>query len=359
MYILLAIVGLCTLSIIIFFNLPRFGRLPSGERLKRVEQSPNYREGAFHNQSITPQLTTQKSKVRSLFDFVFEKRERNRPEKAIPAIKSDLKSLPKEKNLIVWFGHSSYLLQIDGKRILVDPVFYDASPLSFFNKPFPGTDIYRAEDMPDIDYLIITHDHWDHLDHRTVTKLRDRIGKVIAPLGVGEHFEHWGYKPEQLIDLDWNQKSNPDSGFTIHCLPARHFSGRTFKANQTLWASYMVVTPSQTIYLSGDGGYDSHFAKIANQFPHIDLAIMENGQYNKDWRYIHLLPEDLLKAVDDLKPKHLLAGHNSKYALAKHPWDEPLEHAFSINSIIMPTIGEILDLRKPESTNNRWWDSAK
>lgn len=350
MYISLAIIGLLILTIVIFMNLPRFGRLPQGERLRRIEQSPNYRDGSFRNLNVTPQFSSGKGKAETMFDFLFEKRERNRPDAMMPAVKTDLKNLPADTNLVVWFGHSSYFLQIDGKRILVDPVFYDASPVSFVNKPFKGTDIYKAEDMPDIDYLIITHDHWDHLDHKTVTRLKDRVRKVICPLGVGEHFEYWGYNTGKLVELDWNEQSEPDAQFEVYCLPARHFSGRTFKANRTLWASFLLKTPTQTIYISGDGGYDDHFKTVSQRFPGIDYAIMENGQYNEDWRYIHLMPDDLVKAIKDLNPRNVLTGHNSKYALAKHPWDEPMKK-IALRAVedsiplLTPVIGEIVYLK--------------
>lgn len=350
MYILLAIIGTLFLATLLFVNLPRFGQLPSGERLKRIGLSPNYQNGAFCNQSPTPQLSSDKGRMRTMFDFLFEKRERNRPDKAMPAVKSDLKNLPMDRDLIVWFGHSSYFLQIGGKKILIDPVFYDASPVSFFNTPFAGTDIYKAEEIPDIDYLIITHDHWDHLDHKTVTKLRERVGKVICPLGVGAHFEYWGYEAKKLVELDWHEASELADNYTIHALPARHFSGRAFRSNQTLWASFLLETPTQTLFISGDGGYDSHFAQIALQYPSIDLALMENGQYNQDWRYIHLMPEDLVRAIGDLNPHNVLTGHHSKYALAKHPWDEPMNAiaaAVAKESIplLTPTIGEVVLLK--------------
>lgn len=350
MYIILAVIGILTLAVVIFMNLPRFGKLPSGERMKRVEQSPNYRGGEFRNRSVTPQFTSDRGRARVMLDFLFEKRERNRPDTDMPAVKNDLKNLPSDKNIIVWFGHSSYFAQIDGKRLLIDPVFYDASPVSFFNKPFKGTDIYKAEDMPKIDYLVITHDHWDHLDHKTATKLKDSIGKVICPLGVGAHFEHWGYNTDQIIELDWYEQAMPDSSHTFHCLPTHHFSGRSFSANKTLWASFMLKTPTQTLYIGGDGGYDSHFSEIAELYPSIDLALMENGQYNRDWRYIHMMPEDLVKAIKDLHPHSVIAGHNSKYALAKHPWDEPMikiSAAALRDSIplLTPIIGEVVYLR--------------
>lgn len=355
-YLILSIVAVIFLSIAGYLNLPKFGRPARGERLARMEQSPNYRNGTFHNREITPQLTSDKGRFRAMLDFLFEKRERNRPEFPIPAIRTDLKALPRNKELLVWFGHSSYLIQSAGQRMLIDPVFADASPVSFFNKPFAGTSVYTAEDMPDIDLLIITHDHWDHLDYETVTALKRRVQRVICPLGVGEHFEYWGYSPEQIVEMDWEESFVPGNTVAIHCFPSRHFSGRTFRSNQTLWASYLIETAAQTIYLSGDGGYGKHFKEIAARFPKIDVAVMENGQYNQDWRYIHLMPEDLKKAVGELNPGKLFTGHNGKYALSKHPWDEPLRNGAALPSVIMPRMGEVVRLNDPAGPVQRWWE---
>lgn len=236
---------------------------------------------------------------------------------------------------------------MDGKRVLVDPVFCMASPVSFINKPFKGTDVYHPEDMPDIDYLVISHDHWDHLDYHTVRALKDRIGKVICSLGVGEHFEYWGFDKECIVELDWEEEARLDSGFVMHCLPARHFSGRGLSANKTLWASFLLETPSRKIYLAGDGGYDTHFARIGDCFPDIDLAILENGQYNEGWKYIHLMPDYLIRAALDLKAKKVMTVHHSKYALAHHRWDEPLRNEINMAKndslhVLIPGIGEVV-----------------
>ena len=252
---------------------------------------------------------------------------------------------------MVWFGHSSYLIQTGGKRILVDPVFCIASPVSFVNKPFKGTELYTPDDMPDIDYLVISHDHWDHLDYNTVKKLQDRIGAVICPLGVGEHFEYWGFDKERIVELDWNEDARLAPGFMIHCLPARHFSGRGLTANQSLWASFLLEAPSQKIYIGGDGGYDTHYAEIGNRFPDIDLAILENGQYDKEWSLIHLMPQYMAQTARDLKAKKVLTVHHSKYALAKHRWDEPLKNAEEMKNkdylnVLIPEIGEVVTLEK-------------
>lgn len=354
-----AVIATLALFVVGYMNLPKFGRAPRGQRLARIERSPNYRDGEFRNQELTPQLTSDKGMASIFFDFIFEKRERNRPSVMLPTIKTDLRALPDSADLVVWFGHSSYFIQSAGQRLLVDPVFEDASPVPFFNRAFDGTKIYTADDMPDIDYLIITHDHWDHLDYATVRELKDRIGKVVCPLGVGEYFEYWGFDLDRIIEMDWDQSHTAvDSTIAIHTLPARHFSGRTFRSNQTLWASYMVVTPRQTIYLSGDGGYGKHFKRIAEQFPSIDMALIENGQYNADWRLIHLMPENLGQAIEDINARHVIAGHNSKYALAKHSWDEPLNNASQYPTVLTPMIGQVVDLNDT-IRNTAWWKNIE
>lgn len=363
-YILISIIILLAAIFLIYTGLPKFGRTPGGERLEHIKQSPNYNNGKFHNIHITPQLTSGKNRFTVMVDFLFGKNKGLRPDAPLPAIKTDLKTLRPDRDCFIWFGHSSSLIQTDGKRILIDPVFETASPVAFVNKPFKGTDIYKPHDMPVIDFLIITHDHWDHLDYETVIKLKDRIRRVVCPLGVGEHFEYWGFDEDKITELDWGGKTTPFNGFTIYCLPARHFSGRGFSPNPTLWASFMLQTPTRKIYIGGDGGYDTHFAEIGKQFPDIDIAIMENGQYDNDWRYIHLMPEDLVKAIKDLNPGKVFTVHNSKYALAKHPWTEPLDNIASAAekdsiNLCMPLIGEPVDLDAEIKEINKWWKQYK
>ena len=167
-------------------------------------------------------MTSDRGRFSGIWEFIFRKIDGLRPEQAVKAIKTDLRKIGRNEEILVWFGHSSYLIQTGGKRILVDPVFCMASPVSFVNKPFKGTELYTPDDMPDIDYLVISHDHWDHLDYNTVKKLKDRIGAVICPLGVGEHFEYWGFDKERLIELDWNEDANLAPGFmdTLFACPS-------------------------------------------------------------------------------------------------------------------------------------------
>lgn len=330
----------------LFVNTQPFGQVPTGERRDRIRKSPNYRDGRFWNVESTPLM---------LNDEATKKYKANhnniRPKSPIQVTMTDLRSLNSADNLFVWFGHSSYLLQIDGKRFLVDPVFIQSSPLSFVNRPFKGTDVYKPDDMPDIDYLIITHDHWDHLDYKTVKALNGRVGKVICGLGVGAHFERWGYDKEKIVELDWNESYKLADDFELYCLTARHFSGRGLDRSNTLWMSVLLQTPSLNVFMGGDGGYGSHFAEIGERFQNIDLAILENGQYNIRWRYVHTMPDMLPQVAMDIKAKTIVTVHHSKFALSVHPWTEPLETAcrlrkdYSLN-VLTPSIGEVVELKK-------------
>ncbi len=365
MYILLSLVLLVAAATIIVLNQKQFGKMPSGERLERIKRSPNYRDGAFQNLSITPVMAEGKSYFTVAKETLFAKKVRVTPKNSIPSVKTDLLHLDRNKDVLVWFGHSSYFMQIDGKRFLVDPVLSGhASPFSFTVKAFKGTDRYTADDIPEIDYLIISHDHWDHLDYETLVKLKPRIKNVICALGVGEDFEYWGFDKRIITELDWNEQAVLDSGFTVNALPARHFTGRGFKRNQTLWVSYVLQTPTMKIFIGGDGGYDKHFAEIGKKFGPIDVAILENGQYNENWKYIHMLPGEQVKAFRDLQAKRLFPVHSSKFALSVHPWDEPLKKISAAAKeshipLITPLIGEQVNLKDTSQQFTEWWEGVE
>ncbi len=177
---------------LIFLNLPRFGRLPSGERLARIEKSANYCQGEFQNLIETPTLENGQGLFSATLEYLFTKKERLVPEKPVPSVETDFKQLDKNRDLIVWLGHSSYYLQLGGRTFLIDPVFSDfAAPVSFANRAFPGSNPFAASDFPEIDYLLITHDHWDHLDYPTVMNLK--IKQIVTALGVGAHCQRWGF----------------------------------------------------------------------------------------------------------------------------------------------------------------------
>lgn len=351
-------------AIFLFFRMPTFGKKPSGKRLERIKRSPNYKNGAFQNLSFTPQLAEDASMPKILFEFLFSKKENLRPLLPFNFSKTDLKNLDPLENIYVWMGHSSYFIQIEGKRLLIDPVFSgNASPVKFTTKSFPGSDIYSTEDIPELDYLIITHDHWDHLDYETILKLNPKVKNVITGLGTGAHLEHWNYDPEKITELDWYESSDLGSGFKITAEPSRHYSGRTFVRSKSLWASFVFETPNRKIYIGGDSGYGTHFQSVGEKYDGFDLAILENGQYNKDWRYIHLLPEEFLIAAKDLKAKTIIPVHNSKFVLATHSWQEPLEKITKFNEaenlrLITPKIGEKI-YWEDDSISEKWWRSQK
>jgi L-ascorbate metabolism protein UlaG (beta-lactamase superfamily) len=361
MYITLFILVLLAIAILIFLRQPKFGKLPSGERLAKIKSSPNYRNGSFQNESATPSFTEGANFFSVLKEFIFEKKPSSKPKDKIPSVKTDLLSVDLNKDVLVWFGHSSYFIQVDGKRILVDPVFSGhASPLSFTTNAFIGTDIYSTDDIPPIDYLFISHDHWDHFDYDTIKKLKPKVKKIITGLGTGEHLEYWGYAGENIIERDWNEQVVLDDGFIVNTVPARHFSGRGFKRNAALWTSFVLQTPSMKIFIGGDSGFDKHFESAGKNFGPFDLVILENGQYDKSWKYIHMMPEEVLRVAKELQAKKLLAVHSSKFAIANHAWDEPLSKISELNklynvSLITPMIGEQVNLKEDTQIFTEWW----
>ncbi len=299
--------------------------------------------------------------ARVTFDLIFTTFPRTEPTDTLPSIKTDLKNIPLTQNVLVWFGHSSYFIQLNGKRFLIDPVFSGrASPIPGSAKSFKGTDVYSTDDMPDIDVLLLSHDHYDHLDYRTIKKLTPKIKHIICGLGLGEHLEHWDVDPSNIIEKDWNETIIIADDVTLHTTPARHFSGRGFQKNNTLWLSFVLETPDFKIFLGGDSGYDNHFADIGETFGGFDLAILENGQYNEAWHEVHMMPEEVLTAAQDLKAKRIMPIHLSKFKLGFHPWDEPMTKLTELNQsvnipLLTPIIGELVNLDDLDRPFKEWW----
>lgn len=361
MIITLSIITIFIVSVKVFMSQDQFGKHPTGERLEKIKKSPNYKNGAFRNISHTPTFTEGGNYYNVTKKFFFEKKIRVAPTDVIPSIKTDLLKLKSTENVLVWFGHSSYFIQIDGKKILVDPVLSgSASPIASTTRAFKGADIYKVEDIPEIDYLFITHDHWDHCDHKTLVKLKPKIKKVICALGVGAHLEHWGYDKSFIEERDWNEDVNLGEGFTVHTTSARHFSGRTFTRGKSIWVSFVLQTPSTKIFIGGDSGYDRHFAETGKKFGPFDLAILENGQYDKYWKHIHMMPHEVLLAASELNAKKLLPVHSGKFTLSTHAWDAPLKTITQLNEntnlqLLTPLIGERVNLKDETQKFSHWW----
>ena len=336
-----------------------YGKLPSGERLRKIKNSVHYKNGSFQNLSKTNAMAEDASFFKTMREFL-HKNKNVKPSQALPFVKTDLKKIKSDQPIVVWFGHSSYLLKIKGFTILVDPVFSgNAAPVSFMVKSFAGSNEYKVEDFPKIDILLITHDHYDHLDYKTILKLKGKINKVICPLGVGSHLEHWGIDRKMINELDW-WETFEDDDLVLTAAPGRHFSGRGIKRGQSLWSSFILKTKTDILFLGGDSGYDSHFKEIGERFGPFDLAVLESGQYNISWPNIHMMPEETVQAAIDLKAKVLLPVHWGKFTLAMHAWDEPikrvLKKAEELNvKVTTPKIGEPLTLGEI-FPSERWWE---
>ncbi|WP_185288963.1 MBL fold metallo-hydrolase [Chryseobacterium lactis] len=343
----------------------QLGQFPDEKRKKYFSTLPNYLNGRFQNIMPTPSLLEGESMTKVLLHTLC-KVENTSPRTALPFVVTDLKNLQPEENVLVWFGHSSYFIQIDGKKFLIDPVFSgNASPMPGSIKAFQGADYYKPEHMPEIDFLLISHDHWDHLDYSTVQALKDKVGNVICGLGTGQHFEYWGWNNDKIIEKNWWESIDIAEGFKITLTPARHFSGRLLNRNISLWTSFVLKTPTMNLFLGGDSGYGNHFTEIGNQYGPFDLAVMENGQYNEKWPYIHTMPEQLMTEIKELKAKNFIPVHNSKFKLAQHVWFEPLQLAAKYAEeneipITLPKIGEKVNLNTlGETIWEKWWEEYR
>ncbi|MCR5003391.1 MAG: MBL fold metallo-hydrolase [Bacteroidales bacterium] len=336
----------------IIYSHAQFGAVPRGERLRRISMSAHFVKNKFRNSEPTV-LRTGKISVKKIKDFILNPAENTAPGPGeLQAVKTDLHQLSVRKgDLYVWFGHSSFLLRLSGKIILADPVFCKAAPFKFINRPFKDADIYRPEDMPQkIDFLLISHDHWDHLDYGTVKRIRDRVGYVVCPLGVGADLQRWGYPKDRIIELDWDESwTSDDSSITFTSKETRHFTGRAFWNPRTMPAAWYIKSPERNIFFSGDGGWGSRFERFSKEKLDIDLAIMENGQYNQMWNQIHTLPKYLGEEIRLLAPKRFVTVHHSKFRLSDHPWDEPLRNEILAEQetgvpLVRTYIGKVVEL---------------
>ncbi|QIP15322.1 MBL fold metallo-hydrolase [Spirosoma aureum] len=347
-------------STYLFMQQSVFGSNPATDRLERILHSKNYQNGSFQNLEVTPVMPEDASYWGMMQDFL-HKDPNNIPAYPLPSVKTDLKALADDKPSIVWFGHSSYLIKSKGITVLVDPVFSgNASPVSFFGKSFPGSDEYSVDDMPDIDLLILSHDHYDHLDYKTITQLIPKVKKFYTALGVGAHLERWGVPTDRIVEFDWWDKQQVSDSIVLTAVPARHFSGRSFTRGKTLWTAFVLNLNGNNLFLGGDSGYGKHFREIGDKYGPFDLAILECGQYGKDWPHIHMFPEEVATAAQDLRAKTILPVHWAKFSLALHAWNEPIKRLLKKTDeqgmdVTTPRIGEpvLLNASYPRAV---WWN---
>jgi len=337
-----------------------FGKNPAGSRLQRIRQSPHYRDGAFINFSPTPVMAEDASFWKTLREFVNKPKDRD-PVRPVPGVTTDFAALGGADPVLVWFGHSSYFLRIGGKNVLVDPVLSNtASPVPFMIRGYKGTRVIAPGDLPEIDLVIVTHDHYDHLDYHTLLALKDRTRCYCTALGVGSHLEYWGIDPGKIVEFDWWDEREVYPGMVLIATPARHFSGRGLRRGKTLWTSFVFSCEGRRLFLGGDSGYDRHFKGIGEKHGPFDLAILEAGQYNKSWPHIHMMPEETVQAGLDLGAAVLLPVHWGKFSLALHPWDEPIRRVRDAANerglrLTTPMIGEVVVIGS-QYPDTAWWE---
>lgn len=359
MVITIIIIVLLIFAVYVFMNQKIFGKNPNERSSHKISNSPNYKNGSFQNLSPTAVMREGASYPKMMKEFLNKPKD-TIPPKEIPSVKTDLENLNDEQPVIVWFGHSSYLIKHKGLTILVDPVFSGhASPFSFSVKAFPGSDVYKPEHMPVIDMLILTHDHFDHLDYKSLLALQPKVKNIYTSLGVASHLKFWGLEENKISEFDWWETKEISDDIRLTAAPSRHFSGRKFKRGKTLWSSFILELNNYNIYIGGDSGYDDHFKTIGAKFGPFDIVMLECGQYGKDWPLIHMQPEEVAQAAKDLKANLLLPVHWAKFSLSLHAWNEPVERLIKAaekndQKIITPMIGEPIVLNKilPQAM---WW----
>lgn len=337
---------------ILFVNLsPQFG-------------DKSFKKGTFKNIEDTVVMTSMD--LSTIYKY-FTKQDII-PEFTIPVEKSDLKSyLGEQKNdvKVIWFGHSALFLEINNKKIFLDPMLSEvAAPHPLLGTKRFNTNLpMEIEDIPELDAVLISHDHYDHLDYVSITKLKDKVKMFYVPLGIAAHLKLWGVDVAKIVELDWWEEVRLGE-LTFISTPSRHFSGRgLFDRNSTLWSSWVIKGKEVSIFFSGDSGYNKSFKEIGERYGPFDLTLMECGQYNEGWSEIHMMPEETVQAHIDLKGQLLLPIHWGAFKLSVHSWQEPIERllkkANSLHvNVTTPKIGEVVILGEliPSS---KWWKQSE
>ena len=326
-----------------------------------VAGSPHFADGKFHNTLPTPVLPPANAR-HGLMRQWHEERHVGLPGGPVPLATPDLPDDAAEL-AVTWFGHSSALLELDGARVLVDPVWGDrvspsplVGPTRLHQPPVP------LAALPQVDVVLISHDHYDHLDLPTVRAIvRGQAATFVVPLGIGEHLRSWGVPDERIVELDWDDATTV-GGLTLTCTEARHFSGRFLSRNTTQWASWVITGPRHRVFFGGDTGYTPAFAGIGARFGPFDLTLLPIGAYNEAWRAVHMDPEEAVRAHGDLGGRVLLPVHWATFNLAFHRWAEPVQRLLAAaersgTEVTVPRPGERVDvLALPELTD--WWTAV-
>jgi len=340
-----------------------FGLLVSGGSAKEpTYESTNYKDGKFNNQYINYNIG-----LAEFWDSVvayYKDDTKNRVpnnDNVIPVVELTKKDILNFKdNSVVRFGHSTILFKIDNRLVLTDPVFGQrASPFSFFGPKRFHKNPIDVKDMPFIDIIVISHNHYDHFDKYSLEILKDNFGHMYVPLGVKQNMIDIGLDGTKITELDWWDEI-VDETITLSATPAQHFSGRgLFDTSKTLWASWVIKSSKTNLFFSGDSGYFKGFKEIGEKYGPFDMTFIENGAYNENWAEIHMIPKESVHAHLDLKGKLMFPIHNGTFELALHSWTEPFERVLAEAGkkkvrVLHPRMGEVIELLKFKETS-KWW----
>lgn len=367
-WLLISIVSALTLVLLIGFSFlnfsPQFGEGLSDAQVKSFEETGHFENGIFVNDEAINMEISFSSVSQMLKEFLNPNPNRE-PKADIKVAKITSESINQKSdtlNRITWFGHSTFLIEMEGKNILIDPIFSKyAAPHPLLGKKRYNSEMpISIENLPDIDAILISHDHYDHLDYESIKELMPKTKKYYVPLGVANHLKSWGIKTEQIVEMDWWQEEDFDR-IKIAFTPSRHMSGRGITDQScTLWGSWVLKATKKNIYFSGDGGYGEHFKTIGEKYGPFDIALLECGQYNELWEDVHMMPEKTAQAGIDVKAKLIVPIHWASFTLSTHSWTDPIvrvsKAAKELNiAIATPRIGEPIIVGAENYPSDEWW----
>ncbi len=340
----------------------QFGGKVTKALIAQYEKSPNWRDGSFQNMEETS-LTTSLLKMPGIIYKQLTNKTDRAPKRSLPIVPFDKTAFlaPAEKARMIWYGHSVVLMRMNNQTILIDPMLGpDTTPIApISTKRFSENTLSLIDEFPEIDLLILTHDHYDHLDYASMQKLKPKTKKYFVAMGVKRHLMSWGVDPGLITEFDWWDNQN-FANINITYTPTRHFSGRGLTDRlKSLWGGWVFKTTAENIWFSGDGGYGAHFKEVGKRLGPFDFAFMECGQYNDDWRPIHLFPDESVQAAIDGGAKKAMPVHWAGFALSyQHTWKEPVE-AFVKAAIeyqldyTTPALGQPFDAAS--TMREEWW----